>query len=840
MLPVETLKEQIISEINSGRKRFIISAPTASGKSTKLPQIFSEALPAGSIIVLQPRRVAARFLASTVAKQQNATLGKEVGWHIRFEKNYTSETKIIFLTEGILARKILQDSKLHGVSAIIFDEFHERNIFSDITLSLAMQAQETLRKDLVICVCSASMDERSLGLYLGKDALTLSCDSRLYDIDISYSPQKSQSDFVWDRAAKEFDTLVKKYDSGNFLIFMPGIYEINKTIRAILNSPSSKNILVMPLYGDMPASEQDKTLRENSKRKVIVATNIAETSLTIEGVKFVIDSGLARVARYDSSRGVNTLLVERISLASATQRAGRAGRNENGIAIRLWDKRQETSFEEFSTPEIKRLDLSQILLWLKSSNISLDELNLFENPTDEALLRASELLKNTHSIDSQGHITKDGILMSRMPTEVRYAKLLVEAAKRNCLGEIALMIGAMESGRIKMQIANQYKEREIKDILSNAKSEIEELLILCELAKSNNFDEQFCRDYGIHSQNARKAFFVAKDLFNQARNCEIESLSTNDEDAIAKCILSAFSDHLCTRLNDTSLACNIVNSRRGEITKDSRSYAKNLFCALDLQERHANGKVAIIASLCTPIKEDFLREIFPENFSIIQKCEFDKQHKRVISKECVQFKDLIISEKNSDKVSEEDAAKILLEEILNGNLRLENFNEKVENFITRVNFISELFPEYGIPKIDEEAKKIILSDLCFGKFSHSQMKDIAVLPAFKNWLSEEQLSMLEYLAPEFVRLENRKIPLKIIYDLPMRKVIISSYFKDFFDFDSHKLQIAEGKILPTYEILAPNKRPIQTTQNLENFWTSSWITIKKELKARYPKHFKDE
>jgi len=840
MLPVERLKEQIINEVNSGRKRFIISAPTASGKSTKLPQIFSECLPTGSVIVLQPRRVAARFLASTVAKQQNVTLGKEVGWHIRFEKNYTTESKIVFLTEGILARKILQDPTLKGISAIIFDEFHERNIYSDVSLALTLQAQETARKDLVICVCSASMDERALGTYLGKDALTLSCESRLFNIDISYSPQKSQNDFVWDRAAREFDTLAKKNDSGNFLIFMPGIYEINKTIRAILNTSSAKNILVMPLYGDMPASEQDKTLRENSKRKVIVSTNIAETSLTIEGVKFVIDSGLARVARYDASRGVNTLLIERISLASATQRAGRAGRNEDGIAIRLWDKRQESSFEEFSTPEIKRLDLSQILLWLKSANISLEKLNLFENPTIQALSQATELLKSTKAIDANTFITKDGVLMSRLPTEVRYAKLLIEATKRNCLGEIALMIGAIESGRIKMSIADKYKEREIKDSLANAKSEIEELLILCEIAKLNNFDEQFCRDFGIHSQNTRKAFIIAKDLFNQAHSCEIERIINDDENAIAKCILSAFSDHLCMRLNDTSLACNIVNSRRGEITKDSKSFAEDLFCALSLQERHVNGKVAIIASLCTPIKKEFLEELFPEDFSTIQKSEFDKQHKRVVSKECIQFKDLIISEKISDKVSEESAAQILLDEILNGNLRLENFNEKVENFIIRVNFISELFPEYGIPKIDEDAKKIILSDLCFGKFSHSQMKDIAVLPAFKNWLSQEQLSMLEYLAPEFVKLENRKVPLKIIYDLSMKKVIISSYFKDFFGFDSKKLQIAEGKILPTYEILAPNKRPIQTTQNLENFWSSSWIAIKKELKTRYPKHFKDE
>ena len=429
-LPVDSLREDISSSLKNGLRRFVVSAPTGSGKSTRLPVMFSENLD-GKILVLQPRRVAARMLAKSVSSIFG--LGDKVGWHVRFDKHYCENTKIIFLTEGILARMILANPSLDGVSAIIFDEFHERNIYADISLALALRTQQTLRSDIAIAVCSASMDSDAIAEYLGEDSKIFSCGTRLHPIEIEYAPPKSQDEKIWDIASRQFDRLAREESDGSFLIFMAGAYEIGKTVSRILENPRSNSFDVFALHGDLPPERQDKILSNTGRRKVIVSTNVAETSLTIEGVRFVIDSGQARVARFDSARGVNTLLCERISLASATQRAGRAGRTASGRVVRLWRKNDETYFDKYTASEISRLDLSQILLWLSASGLSFDDLKLFEIPPTASLIRATQTLRNLGAINTHGEITQLGRDMAMFPTEPRYAKLLIEAGRRNCL-----------------------------------------------------------------------------------------------------------------------------------------------------------------------------------------------------------------------------------------------------------------------------------------------------------------------------------------------------------------------------------------------------------------------
>ena len=311
--PVFEIEKKLYAAADAGKRRFVVSAPTGSGKSTGLPVMLLRKF-GGRVLVLQPRRVAARMLARSVGALFD--MRDEVGWHVRFEKRYGENSKIVFLTEGILARMLLSDPSLEGVSAVVFDEFHERNIYADISLALALRAQRGPRPDLAIAVCSASMDSSALFEYLGGDSgcAAFSCSSRMFGLDISYAPPRSRDSAVWDCAREQFERLARSSDSGNFLIFMPGAYEISRTVGCILRSPASKGFDVLALHGDLPPGEQDKVLAPGTRRKVIVSTNVAETSLTIEGVRFVIDSGLARVARYDPARGVNTLLVDRKSV----------------------------------------------------------------------------------------------------------------------------------------------------------------------------------------------------------------------------------------------------------------------------------------------------------------------------------------------------------------------------------------------------------------------------------------------------------------------------------------------------------------------------------------------
>ena len=833
MLPVDSLKGKLVKLIDGGCKRFAVAAPTGSGKSTRLPVMLAEKL-GGRILVLQPRRVAARMLAKGVA----ALYGANTGWHVRFDRRYDDSTQIVFLTEGILARMLLEDPSLKGVSAIVFDEFHERNIYADVSLALALRSQETIRGDMVLAVCSASMDSAALVEYLGVGAEKLECDSRLFPIDIRYSPPKDRNMPVWDCAAREFERLARESDSGNFLVFMPGVYEISKTVSRISASPMSKGFEVYALHGDLEPHAQDKILSKSPGRKVIVSTNVAETSLTIEGVKYVIDSGLAKVARFDPARGVNTLLVERVSLASAIQRAGRAGRTSSGVAVRLWRQNDEISFAKYNTPEISRLDLSQIILWLCSRGLKIDDLKLFEKPPIESAARAENTLQSLGAMDSLGNVTKVGTAMAAFPTEPRYAKLLIEGAKRGCIGETAMIAAMMDVGKIKLPISDTYKNVEREAMLADAHSEPEGILRLCALAKANSFSDSFCRTYGIHAANARKAFAIAADLERLARRRLKPEAENMKNGAMAKCILGAFSDHLAVRLNKGTLACRMAGGRRAEIARDSRQYASDIFVSLDVQERNVAGGVSIMLSLIAPVSADDLREMFPGDFSESAVTALDSRNKRVVGRTKTMFRDLLISESDTAKVSPDEAAKILRDEILAGRLELKDMDEDARYFIERVNFAAAVCPESGIQPIDDAAKSEIFEQMCFGCLSFSDVKALDAKAALRDWLSYEQQCLLKYLVPKSAEFPRRKKPVRIRYEISPPRAIVSAFFRDFYDFDEKKIKICDGKIRPTFEILSPGGRAVQTTQNLEEFWKTSWIDVKKELKARYPKHFK--
>ncbi|MEP6956506.1 MAG: helicase-related protein, partial [Chthoniobacterales bacterium] len=369
-LPIFELESEIVRSLGA-QPRLILQAPTGSGKSTQVPQILIDhgLLGDGEVVILQPRRLAARLLAARVASERSSRLGDEVGYQIRFESVVSPATRIRFVTEGILLRQLLQNPELRGVSAILFDEFHERHLYGDITLARALQLQESTRPDLKIVVMSATLDTGTLDQFLAPCAL-LTSGGRQHPVAIEYleKPVRSDNYPIWDLAADELVQLAPSTE-GDVLIFMPGKYEIMRTLEAVRASRVSNQFVVLPLHGELSTGEQDAALARYEKRKVILATNVAETSLTIAGIRVVLDSGLARIARFDARRGINTLLVEKISRASADQRAGRAGRTAPGRCLRLWTEREHLERAAQELPEVKRLDLAEVVLTLKASGV---------------------------------------------------------------------------------------------------------------------------------------------------------------------------------------------------------------------------------------------------------------------------------------------------------------------------------------------------------------------------------------------------------------------------------------------------------------------------------------
>lgn len=424
-LPIYEIEREIITRLQNDR-RLILSAPTGSGKSTQVPQMLLRhgLLGDGQVVILQPRRLAARLLAARVAQELGGRLGDEVGYQIRFENCTSAKTKIRFVTEGVLLRQLIDDPQLRGVSVILFDEFHERHLYGDITLARALDLQEQQRPDLRLAVMSATLNVGELEKYMserrvpvGVQALactgnrlkpelqpipTAGCsvvasEGRMFPVDVEYLPRRLglNAPPVWELAAEEFSRFVRAGGEGDVLVFMPGGFEISQTIEAIRHTSEAKGRIILPLHGELQPKDQDAAVARYQQPKVVVATNVAETSITIDGVRLVIDSGLARIARYDANRGLNTLMIEKISQANADQRTGRAGRTAPGTCVRLWSRPEHDERAPHELPEIRRLDLSEVVLTLKAAGV--DDLRKFrwlEKPDEIALTHAEELLED--------------------------------------------------------------------------------------------------------------------------------------------------------------------------------------------------------------------------------------------------------------------------------------------------------------------------------------------------------------------------------------------------------------------------------------------------------------
>ena len=455
-LPIYELESDLVRTLRACG-RLIVQAPTGSGKSTQIPQMLLQhglAGEKGEIVVLQPRRLAARMLAKRVAEEVGTNLGEIVGYQIRLESRVSARTRIRFVTEGILLRQMSFDPGLKGIAAIVFDEFHERHLYGDISLARALQIQQAARPDLKLLVMSATLDAGTLRGYL-RPCEVLVSQGRSFPVRIEYLPKvvNFEQEPPWDVAVRECERVAGQ-TGGDMLVFMPGAYEIGRTIQAIQGSRGLRDFVALPLHGELPPDQQDRAVARQSIRKIIVSTNVAETSLTIDGVTAVIDAGLARIARFDANRGINTLLVEKISAASADQRAGRAGRTAPGVCVRLWTEREHGQRAPQELPEVRRLDLSEVVLTLKAAGI--DDVAGFpwlEKPDPKALERAETLLADLGALargkadpTSHGTITETGRKMLRFPMHPRYARMFLAAQERGCVRPVALM-AALTQGR---------------------------------------------------------------------------------------------------------------------------------------------------------------------------------------------------------------------------------------------------------------------------------------------------------------------------------------------------------------------------------------------------------
>ena len=838
-LPIFELEHALVAALRS-HNRLILQAPTGSGKSTQVPQIMLDhgVLGDGEVVVLQPRRLATRMLAARVASERNSRLGDEVGYQIRFDRVVSDRTKIRFVTEGVLLRQLLQDPKLKNVSAIIFDEFHERHLYGDITLARALDLQQGARPDLKLIVMSATMETAQLDTFLAPCA-TLRSEGRAYPVDIEYLPRPYRAEDipVWDVAADELERLAGETE-GDVLIFMPGSYEINRTMDAVRRSRVRNEFVVLPLHGELPVADQDAALAMYGKRKVVVSTNVAETSLTIDGVRVVIDSGLARIARFDPYRGINTLLVEKISRASADQRAGRAGRTAPGIALRLWTEREHLERAPQELPEVKRLDLAEVVLTLKASGVEdIAGFRWLEPPDARSLDRAETLLKDRGALhEKTGQITQIGRRMLAFPVHPRYARMLLEADQRGCVRAIAL-IAALSQGRgLLRRPEGRQMEQDRADLLGEKEaSDFFILMRAFKFAEQSQYNPQKCKRLAINGIAAREAAQTCEQFLRIAKDekLNLESGGVTDE-AIQRSILAGFTDQVAMRVDTGTLRCNLVHARRGVLARESVVHHGTLLVASDVREiQGKDGELTVLLNMATAIEEPWLRELLPEAFRTDEKVVYDPIQRRVIARRQIVFRDLLLKAEVTEKAPREEAARVLADAVTSGACILVNWDHAVEQWIARLNRLREWMPELELPELDETGRRTLVEQICDGAMTYKEIKERAVWPVVKSWLSTAQQGMLDQFAPERIELPNGK-KWKITYDAKAAP-FIAARIQELYGVEG-SLTIASGRVPLVIQVLAPNQRPVQVTQNLSTFWKEAYPKLKQELQRKYPRH----
>ena len=834
-LPIVGLRADL-ARVLRAQNRVILQAPTGSGKSTQVPQyLLDDHLTGpGRIIVLQPRRLAARMLAKRVAQERNVPLGGEVGFQYRLENVSGKDTRILYVTEGILLRQMQENPALPGVAALVFDEFHERHLEGDIALARARQIQETARPDLKIVVMSATLETTLLADYL-KPCEILASEGRTFPVTVEYLPKPDDAP-AWELAADACESATRKQTEGDVLIFMPGAYEIQRTLNAVRDRLGTQHFAFHALHGELPPAEQDAAVAPSAKRKIIVSTNVAETSLTIDGVRVVIDSGLARMARFDPHRGINTLLIEKISRASAQQRLGRAGRTAPGHGVRLWTEREHEQRAAQTLPEIRRLELSGALLTLKAGGVDdLDHFPWVEPPEPKSFARAKQLLQDLGAFDHADALTATGRRMAGFPAHPRHARMLLAAHELGCVRSAAL-IAALSQGRSILTRSEGKRMDETREDVLGAEPTSDFFLLMraWRYAQGNNFDMQRCRALGIHAGGAREVAGMLEQLLRLAERAGLDvSDQPAEPEAIRRCVLAGFSDQLARRIDQGTLRCRVIHQRAGELARESVVRETELLVAAEIREVESRDELRVLLSQATAVEESWLKEMFPGDFREGEETLFDSNLRRVMTRRTRLFRDLVLDFTERDSTDVEAAARLLTGEVLSGRCPLKNWDDAVEQWFVRLECLRQWMPELELPVADESARRAIVEQLCHGHFTYKSIKDADVRPFLRDWVSTQGQVWLDKFAPERLELpEGRKA--KVIYQPNDEPPVTAARIQDLYGVTT--LNVAKGRVPVTIQILAPNQRPVQITTDLANFWKESYPKLKQELQRRYPRH----
>jgi ATP-dependent helicase HrpB len=825
-LPIDHVLGDVIVALKRSNA-VVLRAPPGAGKTTRVPPAILDAgiSDNGKILVLQPRRVAARASAARIAAERGTPLGEEIGYQVRFESRVSSRTRIAVITEGILLRRLLDDPFLPDVGAVVFDEFHERSLASDLALAMVRQIQQSVRPDLKIVVMSATLAVEPVAKYLGGCPVVESL-GRSFPVEINYVPHLERRPLP-DLVAEGVEEATRAAD-GDCLVFLPGVGEIRQCEKRLESYASNRGFTLLQLYGDLPAEQQDAVLRPSQQRKIILSTNVAETSLTIEGVTYVVDSGQARVLRYDERTGLDRLELSPISRASADQRAGRAGRTQPGLCLRLWPEATHRTRAEFESPEIQRVDLVgavlQVLCWIEPD---LRAFPWFETPSIGAVERAQGLLVRLGAAD-EGGVTDLGRAIAALPVHPRIGRLLIEGQRRGVAEQVALA-AALLSERDPF-VRPQRGPGERRGASHRSRSDVLDRVHALEQFEAS---QRANTDIGELNRSAAKHIFRTRDqLVRMVRSsgwegeAPAEPRATKDA-AFLRTLLAAYPDRL-TRAREPGSRRGLMVGGRGVRLADEVALAdEELFLCIDVDA----GVGEALVRQASAVEKAWL----PSEWLQTRDClEFDEAAERVISRRQVVFDDLVLEESHSGSPSPEQIAEIL---VAAAESRLERVfptdDEAVVDFRRRVAFLSQAMPHLQLPRLADDDLRNLLPQLAAGARSFADIRKAPWLAAMKGLFTWQQLQTIDCEAPERIEVPSGS-QITVQYE-EGRPPILAVRIQEVFGMKATP-RVAGGRIPVLMHLLAPNMRVAQITDDLASFWANTYAMVRKDLRARYPKH----
>ena len=796
-LPIDAVLDDL-SRTLEAHNTAVLVAPPGAGKTTRVPLALLDAPWAKSkrIIVLEPRRIAARASADRMAKSLGERAGETVGYRVRFGSKISRATRIEVVTEGIFTRQILDDPELSGVAAVLFDEFHERSLDADMGLALARDAQTGLREDLRILVMSATLDGARVARLLG-DAPVVESEGRAFPVETRYLGRKADAPI--ERQMADAIASALRADGGSVLAFLPGAAEIRRTQNFLGERVQDASIEIVPLFGALDAAVQDRAISPAPKgmRKVVLATSIAETSLTIEGVRIVVDSGLARVPRYEPDIGLTRLETVRASRAAADQRRGRAGRTEPGVCYRLWDEPQTASLAPYTQPEILSADLSSLVLDLAQWGVSDPaSLSFLDPPPAPAWKEAKSLLSELNALDGDGRITAEGKSLRALALPPRLARMIVDshrAGEGEAAAEIAAIITERGLGGDSVDLEHRR--------------------------------DQFRRDRSPRAASARD---LARRWASQV--AASEKAGPQDDLSTGLMLAYAFPDRVARNRGNGSF---VLANGRGAAVEQTSSLARAPYIAIgEMTGTAASGRILLAAQ----ITQDEIERHFAEHIESADEISFDRGAMALRARRKRVLHAITLSEATLAVSPTEDTARIFADGLIAASLDRLPWSKAAKQWRDRVMFLRkaegdswpDLTDDGLIARRDDWLvpalyDKIALKDISPGDLSDALM---ALLP----W---EMRARLEREAPTHFEAPTGSV-LAIDYEAEQGPTI-AVRLQELFGLNIHP-SIAAGKVPLVLELLSPAQRPVQVTRDLPGFWRGSYAAVRSDLRGRYPRH----